>query len=69
MLKQDGRTMVEHLLDDPIVDLVLARDGLTRADVRRVMEAARRSRHARTAGSLPVPALAATRAAALECVA
>ncbi|HEY0836962.1 MAG TPA: hypothetical protein VGE72_23830 [Azospirillum sp.] len=62
MLKQDGRTqngrtMVEHLLDDPIVDLLLARDGLTRADVRRVMETARRSRRARMAEPVLEPRL------------
>ena len=44
MLKRDGRAMVDHLLDDPIVDLILARDGITRADVLRVMETARRAR-------------------------
>ncbi|WP_029008552.1 hypothetical protein [Azospirillum halopraeferens] len=36
-----ARTQVEHLLDDPIVDLLLARDGLTRADVLRVIRTAR----------------------------
>jgi len=49
MFKQDGRTMVDHLLDDPIVDLILARDGLTRADVLCVMETARRARVAELA--------------------
>lgn len=34
---------VEALLDDPIVDLLLQRDGLTRADVLAVMETARRN--------------------------
>lgn len=53
MLKQDGRAMVDHLLDDPIVDLILARDGITRADVLRVIETARRGRRARAAGPAP----------------
>lgn len=57
MLKQDGRTMVDHLLDDPIVDLILARDGLTRADVLRVIETARRSRRARQPEPVLAPAL------------
>lgn len=37
------RSAVETLLDDPIVDLLLRRDGLTRADVLAVMETARRN--------------------------
>lgn len=37
------RTAVEALLDDPIVDLLLRRDGLTRADVLAVMDTARRN--------------------------
>ncbi|WP_431858855.1 hypothetical protein [Azospirillum sp.] len=39
--------VVQSLLDDPIMDLLLARDGLTRADVLRVLDDARRSRRAR----------------------
>ncbi|MCW2247543.1 hypothetical protein M2352_003177 [Azospirillum fermentarium] len=37
------RTAVEMLLDDPIVDLLLQRDGLTRSDVLAVMDTARRN--------------------------
>jgi len=38
---------VQGLLDDPIMDLLLARDGITRADVLRILDDVRRSRRAR----------------------
>jgi hypothetical protein len=38
---------VQRLLDDPIMDLVLARDGITRADVLQVLDDARRGLRAR----------------------
>ena len=47
MLSKDAKTAVERLLDDPIVDLLLARDGLTRADVLNVLEDVRAPLHAR----------------------
>lgn len=41
MPSEHTQTAVERLLDDPIVDLLLARDGLTRADVLDVIETVR----------------------------
>jgi len=38
---------VHRLLDDPIMDLLLARDGITRADVLNVLEDVRHSLRAR----------------------
>lgn len=49
---EQGEPSVADLLSDPIVELVLRRDGLTRRDVWRAVEAARRGlNHARTASS------------------
>ncbi len=40
-------SMVERLLDDPIMDLLMTRDGVTRADVLAVLETVRRNRRTR----------------------
>ncbi len=40
-------SMVERLLDDPIMELLMARDGVTRADVLAVLETVRRNLRSR----------------------
>ncbi|MGQ9367675.1 hypothetical protein [Azospirillum sp. A39] len=47
MPSERTRTTVEQLLDDPIVDLLLTRDGVTRADVLAVIAAVRAGLHDR----------------------
>ncbi|PWC55879.1 hypothetical protein [Azospirillum sp. TSO22-1] len=42
---------VQRLLDDPIMDLLLACDGITRADVLRVLDDARSGLRARALGA------------------
>ena len=39
--------LVERLLDDPIMDLLMARDGVTRADLLGLIDDVRRSLRAR----------------------
>lgn len=48
MPSNDTNTLVDHLLDDPIVDLLMARDGVTRADVLSVLDDVRHSLRTRS---------------------
>lgn len=43
MPSNDANTVVERLLDDPIMELLMACDGVTRADVLSVIEDVRHS--------------------------
>ena len=53
MFKPDGEPPLSELLADPILHLLMERDGISLSELERVIESARRNRKIDPAAALP----------------
>jgi hypothetical protein len=53
MFKADGEPPLSELLADPILHLLMARDGISLAELQRLIEATRQRRNLGPAASMP----------------